>query len=169
MIIGVMSDSHDNVEAILKALEIFRKNNVEAIIHLGDIVSPFALMRILEFPGRIAIVLGNNDGDETQLKELAVKAGAILKRDAYILEVSNKKFFLMHGFGDAETTKTVAEAVAASGKFAAVLYGHTHKYEARYIGKTLLLNPGETCGYLTNKRSVANINTETMEYKIIEF
>ncbi len=169
MIIGIMSDSHDNLEAVSKALEVFRRNGVEAIIHLGDIISPFTLLRILEYPGRIAIVLGNNDGEQITLKELAVKAGAILKKDMHQMEIGRRKILLMHGFGDADQTKTVAEALALSGKYDVVLYGHTHRAEARYMGKTLVLNPGEVCGYLTNRKSVAILNTETLEYNIVEF
>ncbi|MEM0047454.1 MAG: metallophosphoesterase [Ignisphaera sp.] len=169
MIIGVMSDSHDYLNAIAKALEVFRKGGVEAIIHLGDVISPFALMKILEYPGRIVIVLGNNDGDVVTLKELASKAGATLKREVHQLEVSGKRFFLMHGFGDTEQTKVIAEAMALTGKYDVVLYGHTHKVDVRQIGKTLILNPGEVCGYLTNRRTVAILNTETLEYSIAEF
>jgi|UniRef100_A0A7J2TZP1 hypothetical protein len=169
MIVGVMSDTHDNLEALLKAFEIFRKNGVEAVIHLGDIISPFTFMRILEYPGRIVAVLGNNDGDVLLLKELAVKAGAVLRRDVYVMEVTGRKIFLMHGFGDAETTKTIAHAIAITGKFDAILYGHTHKAEVTQIGKVIVLNPGEVCGYLTGRRSVATLNTATLEYKIIEF
>jgi phosphoesterase, MJ0936 family len=169
MMVGVMSDTHDNLEALLKALEVFRKSDIEVLIHLGDIVSPFILMRILEYPGRIVILLGNNDGDMVLLKELAVKAGAILKKDAYVMEISEKKMFLMHGFADPEITKTIAYAIAASGKFDIVLYGHTHRAEVTRVGKTLVLNPGEVCGYVTGKRSVALLNTATLEHKIIEF
>jgi putative phosphoesterase len=169
MMVGVMSDTHDNLEALLKALEVFRKSDIEVLIHLGDIVSPFTLMRILEYPGRIVILLGNNDGDMVLLKELAVKAGAILKKDAYVMEISEKKMFLMHGFADPEITKAIAYAIAVSGKFDIVLYGHTHRAEVTRVGKTLVLNPGEVCGYVTGKRSVALLNTATLEHKIIEF
>lgn len=169
MIIGVMSDSHDNLDAVAKALEVFRKGGVEAIIHLGDVISPFTLMKILEYPGKIMVVLGNNDGDAITLKELASKAGATLKREVHQIEVSGKRFFLMHGFGDAEQTKAVAEAMALTGRYDVVLYGHTHKVDMRQIGKTLVLNPGEVCGYLTNRRTVAILNTETLEYNIVEF
>ncbi|MEM4683108.1 MAG: metallophosphoesterase family protein, partial [Ignisphaera sp.] len=75
-----MSDSHDNIVAIEKALNIFRKEDIDVLIHLGDIISPFAFAKILEFPAKILVVLGNNDGDIVQLKEMAIKGGAILKQ-----------------------------------------------------------------------------------------
>ena len=43
MKIGVLSDTHDNLVNIRKAVEIFSKNGVEAVIHAGDFCSPFTL------------------------------------------------------------------------------------------------------------------------------
>ena len=43
MKIGVLSDTHDNLTNIRKAVEIFSKNGVEALIHGGDFCSPFTL------------------------------------------------------------------------------------------------------------------------------
>ena len=43
MKIGVLSDSHDNLPNIRKAVEVFSKNGVEALIHGGDFCSPFTL------------------------------------------------------------------------------------------------------------------------------
>ncbi|MEM3980825.1 MAG: YfcE family phosphodiesterase, partial [Ignisphaera sp.] len=68
MKLGIMSDSHDNLPAIDKALKVFRDQDVDLLIHLGDIISPFALSKVLEFPAKIIIVTGNNDGDLLQLK-----------------------------------------------------------------------------------------------------
>ena len=169
MILGIMSDTHDNIEAVSKALEIFRKHNVEAIIHLGDIVSPFTLMKIVEFPARIVAVLGNNDGDEALLREIAMKAGVVMRKYVHIMDISKRRILLMHGFGSVETTITLVNALAQSNIFDVILYGHTHKTDARVVGKTLVINPGEVCGYITGKRSVAVLDTATLEYRIIEF
>jgi len=169
MLLGVMSDSHDNLEAVSIALKIFRDEDIEILIHLGDIISPFTFMRIIEFPAKIIALLGNNDGDTVYLKEIAVKAGATIKQNIYILNIDGKKMLLVHGFGTAEQTKEIIDSIAFSGKYNVILYGHTHKAEAYTIGKSLVLNPGEVCGYLTNKKSVAVIDTTTMKYRIIEF
>lgn len=168
MKLGIMSDSHDNLPAIDKALKVFREQDIDLLIHLGDIISPFALSKVLEFPAKIIVVTGNNDGDLLQLKELAIKGGAILKQFMYSTIIAGKKIFLMHGFGSKEQTTNYVEAIALTGSYDIILYGHTHEASAFLKGNTLIINPGETCGYLTNRQSVAILNLETMEYKIVE-
>ena len=70
--IGVISDTHDNVENILKAIKVFEEREVDFIIHCGDVVAPASLKH---FNGlRILVVKGNCDGDvenmEIILKEI---------------------------------------------------------------------------------------------------
>jgi len=36
-------------------------------------------------------------------------------------------------------------------------------------GRTLVVNPGECCGYLSGKRTVALVDTETMNAELMEF
>ena len=40
MKIGIISDSHDDITNVNKAIGIFEEMNVESIIHAGDIISP---------------------------------------------------------------------------------------------------------------------------------
>ncbi len=40
-IVGVLSDSHDNMPAIERAVDFFNENNVDMVMHAGDIISPF--------------------------------------------------------------------------------------------------------------------------------
>lgn len=168
MILGIMSDSHDNLTAIDRALNMFRKYDINILIHLGDIISPFAFSKILSFPTKIIVVLGNNDGDIIQLKEMAIKGGAILKQFMHTINIANKKILLVHGYGSKEYTKNYIEALAIAGFYDIILYGHTHEAMAIYKGNTLVINPGEVCGYLTNKQSIAVLDIDTMKYEIID-
>jgi len=59
--------------------------------------------------------------------------------------------------------------LAESGKFDVVVYGHTHNADIRKASSgCLIINPGEVCGWLTGKPTVAILNTETMEVKLME-
>ena len=40
MKIGMLSDTHDDYENTNKAIDIFQENDVKAVIHVGDIISP---------------------------------------------------------------------------------------------------------------------------------
>ena len=41
MKVGILSDSHDNVPALAKAVGLFNDLEVELVIHAGDIIAPF--------------------------------------------------------------------------------------------------------------------------------
>ena len=168
MIVGVMSDSHDNLEKVSKALKVFSGKEINLLIHLGDIISPFTLIRILEFFPKSIIVLGNNDGDKILLKELASKAGATIKNNIHEITIAQRKLLLIHGFGPKQLTKQLATALAKQGNYDAVLYGHTHEVDVRKINNTLLLNPGEVFGFLSGKSTIALLDLNKMEVEIIE-
>jgi putative phosphoesterase len=55
-----------------------------------------------------------------------------------------------------------------SGYFNAVVHGHSHNKSIERKGKTLAINPGELCGYLTGKSTLALLDTVKHEAKIIE-
>ena len=40
MKIGILSDTHDDYENTNKAIDIFQENDVKAVIHAGDVISP---------------------------------------------------------------------------------------------------------------------------------
>ena len=40
MKIGIISDSHDDVVNVNRAIDIFEQNEIKAVIHAGDIISP---------------------------------------------------------------------------------------------------------------------------------
>ncbi len=101
MKLGVISDSHDNLNMIKKAVNILNKENIDFLIHCGDIISPF-ISRVFEGlnekikNGNFYGVFGNNDGDLLYLIE---KLGKICKISGYeaILELSGKKIYVTHG------------------------------------------------------------------------
>ncbi|MFB0532703.1 MAG: metallophosphoesterase family protein, partial [Desulfatiglandales bacterium] len=53
MVIAIMSDSHDNIWNVRKALELIRAHKAELIVHCGDLVAPFTLMELAQFDGPV--------------------------------------------------------------------------------------------------------------------
>jgi len=168
MLIGIVSDSHDNLREVDKAVHYLRRAGVDLLIHLGDIVSPFTLLRFLQIESRSIVVLGNNDGDVLSLREIAHKAGAVMKMGYYITEIDGLRILMMHGYGSAEHTVEVATALARSGLFDVVMYGHTHRAEVRRVGTTTVINPGEVCGCLYGVSSIALFDTTTRKAEIVK-
>ncbi len=168
LLIAVISDSHDHRDNILKAVSIINEKNVEALIHCGDTVSPF-VKRWFDKINDKAInqyfsVYGNNDGERLYLKQIL---GQICKfpqnSNEHIIELGGKRIYVSH-----MPKKETIEALANSGMFDIILSGHTHLMVNRKHKGVLILNPGELCGYLTDKPTFAIIDTETMEAEIIE-
>ncbi|MCC6028661.1 MAG: metallophosphoesterase [Candidatus Korarchaeum sp.] len=166
MLIGVMSDSHDDVESIERALEIFQRIGVDEIIHLGDLISPFALIPILNSGIPFRILRGNNDSEV--LVALMSNEGGIYHPSPVELEINGKRFLIFHGFGEKDLTKFVAISLARSGRFDFILYGHTHEVHVERVNEALVVNPGETCGKLSGRRTIAVVDTEEKKVEILD-
>ncbi len=164
LLIAVISDSHDHRDNILKAVSIINERKVEALIHCGDLVSPFVKRWFENFGGEFFGVYGNNDGERVYLKQIL---GQICKfpqnSNEHIIELGGKRIYVSH-----MPKKELIDALANSDMFDIILSGHTHLLVNRKQNNVLILNPGELCGYLTDKPTFAIINTETMEAEIVE-
>ena len=166
MRIAVVSDSHDNIPAVEKFVEKAKKEKIEYVFHLGDIISPFTLKKFSGF--KFYGVFGNNDGEKLLLKKVANELNFILEEMPMEIEFHGLKFLLLHGSGSVEKTMKTAESFAKGGGFDFVLYGHTHRVDKRKIGNTIILNPGELCGYLSGRKTFAIVDLEGKEIEIRE-
>ncbi|MEJ5258396.1 MAG: metallophosphoesterase [Fervidobacterium sp.] len=154
----IISDSHDNIPNVKKFIEIAKQKGVTHIFHLGDIVSPFVapcfLIDEIEFFG----IFGNNDGEKLFLMQ---KFQNKLHNQPYEKELHGFRIFLMH-----EPYALVPAIKSQLYDF--VFYGHTHQLDIRTEGKTLVINPGESCGYLTGRSTAVILRPEQKEYEILE-
>ena len=121
--IGVISDTH----GLLRPEVLPRLEGVEAILHLGD-VGDETILDVLQEIAPVTSVRGNIDtkGSCSRLPDTEV----VLFDGAYI--------YLLHDIGTLHLDP-------AAAKFAAVLYGHSHKAEIRRHKGVLYFNPG-SCG-----------------------
>lgn len=168
MLIGIMSDSHDNMAKIDAALNLFSGHGVRMIIHLGDYIAPFSLARILRSGIRFVGIIGNNDGEKLGLKEIAMKSGQELYEPPFETEIGGKRVLMIHGYGSKDRTRAIVDSIAKSGNYDLILYGHTHEPDIRIERKTMIINPGEVYGLITGKATVAVLNMDKMEIKVIE-
>ncbi len=157
MIIGIISDTHDNMVQIRKAVELFRERRVEHVIHAGDFTSPFTFRILKELTCGFTGIFGNNDGDKLLLHNIS--EGRVFNQP-HTFELDGKKIVLIH-------EHHIADALADSGHYDLVVYGHTHKPEIKKTGKTLIVNPGEAGSWLYGKSTVAIANLQDMTAEII--
>src|SRR5262245_30251008 len=95
MKIGLISDTHDNIQNIRKAISLFTNKNVSFVIHAGDIVSPEAVKAFLGV--KIIAVLGNNDLEVNGLAYAFDKIGGQLKGEFCEMEHDDLIFVLYNG------------------------------------------------------------------------
>lgn len=154
-----MSDSHDNLNAIKKAVEFFNNAEVDLVIHAGDLISPFTAKEFKKLKCEFKAVFGNNDGEKDGLRYFYKD---MCFPDSLIeLEVQNRKIAVNHG-----TNETIIDALVKSGKYDIVVRGHTHKLEIKE-GKCMMINPGETCGYLSGKKTVVLLDPADLSYETV--
>ena len=159
MNLGVMSDSHDNVPAVRAAVEAFRRHGVEAVVHAGDFISPFAVAPLAELGCPVHGVLGNNDGERLVLAE-RFRALGELQPNLLDLELGGRRIAAVH-------YPELAIPLAASDRFDLVIYGHTHEIDERR-DRALLLNPGEVGGWLTGRKTVAVVDLDSLAVEIVD-
>ncbi len=140
MRIAIISDTHDNIWKLDSAMPQLAR--ADAIIHCGDICSPFVVKQLGEGLQDIPvhIVWGNNDGDHRLLMLTAAQAGNIHIHGEFAdLTLGGLKVAVSH-------YPEIARPIAESGRYDLVCYGHDHTANEEEVGRTLLLNPGEMMG-----------------------
>jgi len=161
MIIAVMSDSHDNIWNIRKAVSIIRNEGAGMIIHCGDFVAPFMLQELDKAGIPVHGVFGNNDGDQYLMTKLSLTSLRNITLHGLVGEVD------AGGFPVAFTHQgMVGEGLASTAKFKLVCFGHSHVHYKKTIGNTILLNPGELMGKDDNP-GFCIVDTDNMRIKRI--
>ena len=71
MKIGIISDSHDDVANVNKAIDIFIEKKIRSVIHAGDIISPPIIKefkRLTDDGVSFFGIYGNNDGEKKRIR-----------------------------------------------------------------------------------------------------
>jgi putative phosphoesterase len=164
MLIGAISDTHDNLAQIEKAVESLNNAKVNLVLHAGDYCSPFTLAKFKALNCKLIGVFGNNDGDHELLKLRFSETSNCSIHDRFALvEIGGYKIALLHG-----DQNELLNALINSQYFNAIVHGHSHLNGIERKDKTLLINPGEVCGYLTSKATIAILDTAQNEARIVE-
>jgi putative phosphoesterase len=164
MLIGAISDSHDNLPLVEKAVQTLNQQNVGLALHAGDYVAGFVIPKFKQLNCQLIGVFGNNDGDHELLKKRFSETTNCTIHDRFTqVTIDGYRIALLHGH---ETE--LLNAIIDSGYYNVVIHGHSHNKNIEQKGKTLAVNPGELCGYLTGKSTIAILDTAKNEARIIE-
>ena len=161
MIVGIMADTHDRLPMLKKAVERLNEERAELILHAGDYIAPFVVRSFKALKSNLIGVFGNNDGDKELLRRRFAEIGGDIRGDFAEVKVDGLKVVMLHGHEE-----ELLRSLIGVDSYDVVVHGHTHEARVHKQGKTLVVNPGETCGYLTGKSSIAFLDTEMVEAKI---
>ncbi|MDH5634261.1 MAG: metallophosphoesterase [Candidatus Bathyarchaeota archaeon] len=163
MRVGIISDTHDNLPLVDKAIERLNKEKVEVVLHAGDYVAPFTVLRFKQLKAKLIGVFGNNDGDHEYLKKrFADVKRAEIRGNFAEVNTDGLKIALLHDEGE------LFQSLVNVQCYDVVVHGHTHEARVYKKGKTTVINLGEVCGYLSRKSTMALLDTETREARIIQ-
>ncbi len=166
MQIAVISDSHDHIQNLTKALDYISNLNIKHVIHCGDIASINTLFFMLENYKHINfyIALGNNDHysqDEIN-KALLYKNLKHIGR-VFDFTLENKKIAVTHG----DLTTKLNELIL-SGEYDFVFSGHIHRPYLNWHNKTIHLVPGKITkdkkNYIKNTFSIIDLKNLNMQF-----
>jgi len=163
LLVGIIADSHDNLPKIEAAVARLNDSDVELVLHAGDYCSPFAALRFQGLKSKMIGVFGNNDAERELLKEKFESLGHEVRSRFLSLEIDNVRIGLLHG-----DEQNLLEDLTRSQSYDLIISGHTHSLSKLQKGRTVCLNPGEICGYLSGRATIATFETSTRMIEIVD-
>ena len=163
MLIGVVSDTHNNLKNIDTIISIFNNKKVDLVIHTGDITNSRSLKRFSNLSCDLFGVYGNNDREEKGLLDVVNQYNFNFQEPPYSLKVMNKNIVIFH------EPELIDQYLKENIKVDIVLHGHTHKHRYENKNGILLFNPGESAGMLKGKNALGIINLNDLTTERIFF
>lgn len=161
MRVGIISDTHDNLNNLKTALDILEKSEIRMLLHCGDLSGPAVVEAMSRFDTWIA--RGNVDHHpelEPTVREALVN-GRLAERHRLTLE--GRSALMVHGHREAELRRVIS-----AGEYAYVFHGHTHRRRDETVGRIRVINPGALGGMRWQQRSFCILDLESDSVKFIE-
>lgn len=176
MKLGIISDTHDDIDNVRMAIDIFNRETVKYVIHAGDYVFPGVVMEFKRMNAKLIGVLGNNDGEKVHLLKAFLEIGGELKGELGEFSIDDLRIGIYHG-----TSTEIKEQLVESGRYNIIVCGHTHVKEPVDVKRgcypknasTLVLNPGtghrkvESVSGAFQEGGIIIMDTGSREYKYI--
>ncbi len=156
MRIGLIADTHDRLPVLQAALDHFRRLGIDTVLHAGDLVAPFAARLLAAFGGNMHVVYGNNDGERQGLKAVLPR----IQDGPLFLNIAGRRI-LLHHYIDWCQPADVARADV-------IVTGHSHELRVDQRDGKLFINPGECCGWLSGRCTVATLDPRSATVETVE-
>jgi uncharacterized protein len=154
MKIGVLSDTHNNLQNLRAALDLFRKENIDTIIHCGDLTGVEIAQGMQGF--RIICVFGNGDIATGEIRAVLLAqdrenyAGMV-----YTGRIGGARIAATHGH-----LPGAVDELVHSGEYDYVFKGHSHQHKDETVNFTRSINPGALGGLHREARQVCIVDLD---------
>jgi putative phosphoesterase len=160
MLLGIFADSHDHLDHLRRAVEVFNDARVEHVLFAGDLVSTFCTPALRKLRCKITACYGDNEGNKPGLQAGFSILGTLDEAPVAWTSADGLRFVIVH---------MERQLRGYDGEFDVCVYAHTHKPR---IGRDdqgrLFLNPGEASGWTFGKPTVMLFETTTRAAQIVE-
>lgn len=161
MKIGILSDTHNDVINLQKALAIFYRENIQTVIHCGDLTSPETAVHLKGFT--FVYVHGNMDRNPLAIRQ------TLFDLNPSSVAANHFSGELLPGIRVAVTHGHIPGKIATfiDQGYNYIFHGHTHRHRDEIIGGSRIINPGALGGTQHEPRSVCLLNLKTGHLQFI--
>ena len=152
MRIGVVSDTHNNLNNVTRIVELFNAAGVERVIHTGDITQAKTIDVFAHLTAPMYGVYGNNDQERDALEAAVDRHGFEFHDPPFTACWADRKLIVVHD--------PVEFGGCLHRSHHLALHGHTHLHREERINGTLIFNPGECAGMMTGYNAVGVVDLE---------
>ena len=163
MLVGVVSDTHNNITNIENIINIFNKEEVNLVIHTGDISKPQTLRLFSRLNCPMMGVFGNNDRIEKGLKEVCDEYNFNFQDPPFPLTIEDKKIAVFH------EPELIDKFIKEHKDVQLIIHGHTHRYREETLDNIVFFNPGESAGSMKGNNALGIINLNSLKIRRIFF
>ena len=156
--IGIISDTHEQVEWIQKAVHIFKEKKVEFVIHCGDLISAGMINYFKDL--KVIFVLGNNNCNQESYDSMTEKYGFEKITQTKKFKYKDKTFFVCHG-----DDKDILGHATKNEEYDYILTGHTHEARDLRVNGKRIINPGSLLGH---PKTIALLDIEQDNLEFID-
>jgi putative phosphoesterase len=161
MKIGILSDTHNDTAATVRALQTFRQRGIQTLIHCGDLVTAEMVRFFNDFD--VYFVRGNMDRHHVPDLKAAIRAqkGAHWLGKGSEVELNGRRVAVTHG----DREPVLETLLSAEPDY--LFFGHFHRRHDERVGQTRLINPGALGGTQHEARSIAILDLENDELEVL--
>jgi len=134
VLIGVLSDSHGDVDMTARAVAALIARGSEVLLHLGDIGGEDVIDELVGH--RSHIVFGNCDWSIEAMTHYAAGVGLAVDHPMGVIKADGRRIAFTHGDNAGLMQQALDDGVDY------LLHGHTHTVADSHVGGTRVICPG---------------------------